>query len=91
MYIYIVKTKIKIFFSAIIVLLIIFIATPAIYINTVFGNTISVSVDEQVKIDEQKEIENYNIEKINAPVYYTVFKLILNFLPAKRSAQNSSL
>lgn len=80
------KTKFKILFSVSLLAIALYIAIPKVYFHTFLGythtsiNTISF---------EEKEETNCNFEKIDTPVYYSVFKFILNFLPLKESKQTS--
>ena len=83
------KQKFKIIFSFLLLAVILFAAVPRVYIHSLFGDTHSVinSVNDVVNVSE----EDCDFEKFDTPVYYSVFKFILNFLPLKETKQTSFL
>jgi hypothetical protein len=85
------KTKFKIFFSFTLLAVILFAAVPKVYIHSLLGHTHSVinSVSDDISVGEKEGTQDCNFEKFDTPVYYTVFKFILNFLPIKQSKQTS--
>ncbi len=85
------KSKFKIFLSVTLLAVVLFAAVPKVYIHALLGHTHSIinSISEGTSINEQEGTQDCNFEKYDAPVYYTVFKFILNFLPLKQAKQTS--
>ncbi len=85
------KTKFKIVFSSLLLAVVLFAAVPKVYIHSLLGHTHSLinSVTDAITVSEQEGSQDCNFEKFDTPVYYTVFKFILNFLPIKESKQTS--
>lgn len=85
------KSKFKIFFSVLLLAVVIFAAVPKVYIHSLLGHThISVKSDlSEDSFNEEENTKDCNFEKFDAQVYYTVFKVILNFLPIKEAKQTS--
>ena len=84
------KSKFKIFFSVTLLAVVLFAAVPKVYIHSLLGHThstVSPSTDAS-SVTEQEGTRDCNFEKFDTPVYYTVFKFILNFLPIKESRQS---
>lgn len=86
----ILKTKFKIFFSVTLLAVILFAATPKVYIHNLLGHNHGVTQPtSDVTVNELEGTQDCNFEKFDTPVYYTVFKFILNFLPLKETKQTS--
>jgi hypothetical protein len=85
------KAKFKIFLSVTLLAVVLFAAVPKVYIHALLGHTHSVinSISEGTTVNEQEGTQDCNFEKFDTPVYYTVFKFILNFLPLKEAKQTS--
>ncbi len=85
------KTRFKIFFSSLLLAVVLFAAIPKIYVHSLLGHTHSVihSVSEVISVSEEDGSKDCNFEKFDTPVYYTVFKFILNFLPIKETRQST--
>jgi hypothetical protein len=85
------KTKYKILFSFTFLVLVLFAAVPKACIYALFGHPHSVinTISDGISIGEKEETQDCNFEKFDTPVYYTVFKFILNFLPIKENKQTS--
>ena len=85
------KSKFKIFFSVVLLAVVLFAAVPKIYIHSLLGhihNTIH-STSDDVSVSEKETIQNCNFEKFDTSVYYTVFKFVLNFIPVRELKQTS--
>ncbi|MBL7936061.1 MAG: hypothetical protein JNM51_09680 [Bacteroidia bacterium] len=84
------KTKFKIFFSFALLAVVLFAAVPKVYIHSLLGHNHGVihSTSDDT-INELEDSQDCNFEKFDTPVYYTVFKFILNFLPLKHTKQTS--
>lgn len=85
---------IKITLSFFLLAVILFAAVPKVYIHSALGhnhNTQKHSVDENsfFNFSEDDETQDCNFEKFDTPVYYTVFKFILNFIPIRDVKQTS--
>ena len=85
------KAKLKIFFSAVLLAVVIFSAVPKTYIHSLLGHTHKVikHTSEGFSLDALEGTQDCNFDKFDTPVYYTVFKFILNFLPLKEPKQSS--
>ena len=85
------KAKFKIFLSVTLLAVVLFAAVPKVYIHALLGHTHSIidSISEGTSISEQEGTQDCNFEKYDTPVYYTVFKFILNFVPLKPAKQTS--
>lgn len=85
------KTKFKILLSFSLLAVVLFAAIPKVYIHSLLGHSHSMmhSVTDGVNVNEEDGTQDCNFEKFDTPVYYTVFKFILNFLPLKESKQTS--
>lgn len=77
------KAKYKIIISTFLVLVVMFAATPKSYFHTLLGhkhNAAHINSKSTI-VSQNDETQDCTIEKFDTPVYYTVFKFILNFLP----------
>jgi hypothetical protein len=85
------KTKLKIFFSSLLLAVVLFAAVPKVYIHSLLGHTHHVmhSVSDVITVSGDEGTQDCNFENFDTPVYYTVFKFILNFLPIKETKQTS--
>jgi hypothetical protein len=84
------KTKIKIFLSFTLLAVVLFAAVPKVYIHSLLGHEHKViQSTSDVTVDDLGDNQDCNFEKFDTPVYFTVFKFILNFLPIKEAKQTS--
>jgi len=86
--------KLKIVLSSLLIAVILFAAVPKVYIHSVLGHqhdTEHKKSNSVFNFFENNDTQDCNFEKFDTPVYYTVFKFILNFLPLKESKQTSFL
>lgn len=85
------KAKFKIFLSVTLLAVVLFAAVPKVYIHALLGHTHSIinSISDGTSVNEQEGTQDCNFEKYDSPVYYTVFKFILNFVPLKPAKQTS--
>ncbi|MDF2448031.1 MAG: hypothetical protein K0R26_535 [Bacteroidota bacterium] len=84
------KAKLKIFFTLILLTVIIFAAVPKVYFHSLSGHVHHlIHTSSDFSLEESFGTRDCNFEKFDTPVYYTVFKFILNFLPLKNSKQTS--
>ncbi len=85
------KPKFKILFSSLLLAVVLFAALPKVYIHSLLGHTHTIinSISGDVNVNEQEGTQDCNFEKFDTPVYFTVFKFILNFLPLKETKQTS--
>ena len=84
------KPKLKIICSVALLAIILFASVPKVYIHSLLGhihNTIHSS--SEATVTENGDTQDCNFEKFDTPVYYSVFKFILNFLPLKEAKQTS--
>jgi hypothetical protein len=85
---------IKITLSFFLLAVILFAAVPKVYIHSALGphhNSQKQSIDNYsfFHFSEDDETQDCNFEKFDTPVYYTVFKFILNFIPIRDVKQTS--
>lgn len=86
----ILKTKLKIFFSLALLAVFLFAALPKVYIHALLGHIHhSKPNTTEVSVTENNDTQDCSFEKFDTPVYYSVFKFILNFLPLKDSKETS--
>ncbi|MCC6181955.1 MAG: hypothetical protein IT237_08985 [Bacteroidia bacterium] len=87
------KKKFKIVLSFALLAVVLFAATPKVYIHSLLGHihhNIPAPKDGAT-IQQEEQNTDCNFEKFDAPVYYTVFKFFLNFSPLKPSKEISIL
>jgi hypothetical protein len=70
---------------------VLFAAVPKVYVHSLLGHThkATKTILNVFTINEQEGTQDCNFEKFDTPVYYTVFKFILNFSPLKQSKTTS--
>ena len=85
------KSKIKILTSSLLLVVVMFVALPKSYIHSLLGHKHNVSHTSTslITVSENEETQDCNFEKFDTPVYYTVFKFILNFLPINTSKETA--
>lgn len=86
-----VKAKFKIVIASLLLFVVVFSAIPKSYIHSLLGHTHNISQPKTdvATVSENQETQDCNFEKFDTPVYYTVFKFILNFLPITTSKETS--
>ena len=85
------KSKFKIFFSVILLAVVLFAAVPKIYIHSLLGHihhTLNFS-DDETSVSEKETNQDCNFEKFDTSVYYTIFKFVLNVIPVRDVKQTS--
>ena len=85
------KPKVKILISSLLLLVVMFAALPKSYIHSFLGHKHNVNHEATsvITISENEETQDCNIQKFDTPVYYSVFKFILNFLPINTSKETA--
>lgn len=86
------KPKFKILFSCVLLAVVLFASVPKVYIHSLLGhqhNIESFISNTEFSVNSDNETKDCNFEKFDTPVYFTVFKFILNFLPLKEAKQTS--
>ena len=85
------KPKVKIILSSLLLAVVLFASVPKVYIHSLLGHTHGIinTGNGDITVSEQEGTQDCNFEKFDTPVYYTVFKFILNFLPIKDTKQTS--
>lgn len=86
-----VKSKRKIILSSILLVVFIFAAVPKVYIHSLLGHThhSQKAVSSETSVNSDENTKDCDVEKFDTPVYFTVFKFILNFLPLKDSKKTT--
>ncbi len=86
------KKRFKIIISFTLLAVILFAAVPKVYIHALLGHHHSfIKTTPNDVVSSIEDAKDCDFEKFDTPVYYTVFKFILNFLPLKESKQTSFL
>ncbi len=84
------KQKTKILLSAALLAVVLFSALPKVYIHSLLGHVHGTAHSStEVTVTENSDTQDCNFEKFDTPVYYSVFKFILNFLPLKEAKETS--
>ena len=85
------KSKIKILISSLLLVVVMFVALPKSYIHSLLGHKHNVNHTSTtvITVSGNDETQDCNFKKFDTPVYYTVFKFILNFLPINTSKETA--
>jgi hypothetical protein len=85
------KAKYKILFSSFLLAVVLFAAVPKVYIHSLLGHTHDAieGATSGLSFSNDQNTKDCDFEKFDTPVYYTVFKFILNFLPVKEQRVHS--
>jgi len=76
-----VKSKLKIGIAFTLLAVVLFAAVPKVYIHSFLGHVHhSIHSSSETTISEDNDTQDCNFKKFDTPVYYTVFKFILNSL-----------
>ena len=80
----------KILFFTVALAVFCFIALPNIFFTSSLANKSSISAPKEVKeFNKAKDEQNSEIKKFESPIYFTIFKFILNCNPFKSSEKVS--
>jgi len=80
----------KIVVSVFLLAVIIFAAVPKVYIHDLMGHTHkAVEQSDALMFRKDNDTRDCNFEKFDTPVYYTVFKFIINILPVQSPRETS--
>jgi hypothetical protein len=87
------KAKYKILFSSFLLAVVLFAALPKVYIHSLLGHTHEAieSTASGLSFHNDQNTKDCNFEKFDTPVYYTVFRFILTFLPVQEPREHSFL
>lgn len=79
------KTKlIKSVTSLLLVILILWVATPKVYTQQLFDRNIPpIQIVKESQLKSQSTNENSDLEEYNKPAYFNIFKFIFSFVPSK--------
>jgi hypothetical protein len=83
-----VKKVSKIIISSLLLLCAIWVATPKVYIHNLLNhehNAVSNSSETSVQAEAKDDCD---FDKYDSPVYFTIFKFINSFIPAKAKEQS---
>lgn len=86
------KPKFKILFSCILLTVVLFASVPKVYIHSLLGHKHNIETctnSNETVVREDIETKDCNFEKFDTPVYYTVFKFILNFIQVNEPKQHT--
>jgi hypothetical protein len=83
------KSYFKIFSSSVLVLVVLWLATPKVYIHDLLNHNhnLPVKISSSTSIDHQST-DDCEFDKYNTPVHFSLFKFINDLLPLK--PQNST-
>ena len=82
------KKVTKIIISSFLLLCAIWIATPKVYVHNLLDHdhsSVNTSAETSVQTEAKDDCE---FDKFNSPVYFTLFKFINSFIPAKAKEQS---
>jgi hypothetical protein len=84
-----VSSRKKIIISCIFLLIAIFAAVPKVYIHKLLGHDHSIehSLKGQKSSITNEKNQNCNLDKFEAPVYFTIFKFLIKWSPLKQRAE----
>lgn len=87
------KANYKILFSSFLLAVVLFAAVPKVYIHSLLGHTHEAieKTTSGLSFHNDQNTKDCDFEKFDTPVYYTVFKFILTFLPFKEPREHSFL
>jgi hypothetical protein len=88
-YICCVSSRKKIIISSVFLAIAIFIATPKVYIHKLLGHDHSFEhslKNQKASINNDKN-QDCNLDKFETPVYFTIFKFIINWSPIKQRSE----
>lgn len=75
---------IKLFGSALLVLIALWVATPKVYIHILLKHDHSlVKADAETKVNSESN-EDCDFEKYDKPAYFNIFKFICSFIPSRQ-------
>jgi hypothetical protein len=86
------RKKSGIILSLLLLTAVVFTALPKLRVNNFLnptGISLPAATGSDLQIQENKNTEEYNLEKFETPVYFTIFKFILNISPFKSSEKVS--
>ncbi len=84
------KPKFKIICSVSLLAVILFASIPKVYIHSLLGHVHkAIQSSTDATVSENGDTQDCNFQKYDTPVYYSVFKFILNFLPLKETKETS--
>lgn len=85
------KAKYHILFSSFLLAVILFAAVPKVYIHSLLGHTHEAigTPASGTSVSSDQNTKDCDFQKFDTPVYYTVFKFILNFLPLKEHRKHT--
>jgi len=88
------KKKVHIIMSFILLAVVLFTALPKVYIHKLMGHNHvqeqSIGDGSEYTFTNDNTTQNCDLEKFETPVYFTVFKIILNCSPLKQSGERIS-
>lgn len=81
------KKPLHISLSVLLLAVVLFAAIPKYYVHQLLGHHHGVAgrQSEQAAVTKDEGSSDCNFEKFDTPVYYTVFKFIVNFIPFRPS------
>ncbi|MBK6833261.1 MAG: hypothetical protein IPG89_02855 [Bacteroidetes bacterium] len=85
------KKKLHIFMSLVLLVVVLFTALPKVYIHKLMGHNHmleqSIGDGSEDTFTDDNTTQNCDLEKFETPVYFTVFKFIIDCSPLKQSGE----
>ncbi|HEY1038266.1 MAG TPA: hypothetical protein VGF30_02625 [Bacteroidia bacterium] len=86
--------KIRSILSFLLLAVVLFTALPKVYLHKLMGHThineLNFSNDGSTQFSSDNNTQNCELEKFETPVYFTIFKFILNCTPFRHNAESVS-
>lgn len=84
------KKPLRIILSFVLLAVVLVIAVPKSYVHSLMGHHHSEAVQtEGLSVRADNDTRDCDFERFDTPVYYTVFKFILDFLPVNSGSELS--
>jgi len=80
---------IRLFSCAFFLLLAVWIATPKVYIHALLNhNHTEFHTGDQTQVNQASSADDCDFDKYDKPVYFNIFKFIIDFIPVRHDASN---
>ncbi|MDP2386117.1 MAG: hypothetical protein Q8M29_07085 [Bacteroidota bacterium] len=84
--------KVRVIISFVMLAVVLFTALPKVYLHKLMGHThvIEQNLTGEDNFASDNNTQNCGLEKFETPVYFTIFKFILNCSPFRRTGETVS-
>ena len=86
------KKRLRVILSFVLLAVVLFTALPKVYLHQLMGHThlIEQNLSGEDNFSSDNNTQNCELEKFETPVYFTIFKFILNCSPFHRNGETVS-